>query len=545
VPSRRPQIHPDDQLSLAEFVALWWAADAPAIEDGRVSEDFEKFVDRKQASLRMLRRNRPDFPTPSGSAGRTQLYRLGDLVSWMPNDDRNTKSSSAALAERAAGVSSLWHFRRALDACRGQLGAEPSRRLAVACVLVLDRLGTKPGLQRPPAAVRRLTSAGKDTVNHLHLEAAAIDEQVPQLRGVADLLLNGIPAGTDGVARLVNATYDVVVSGIPAARLVELALDLLPPTPAVGGESTMTANGLVRLMVAAGDPQPGQHVVDLAAGEGSVLLFAAEATGGPTKLSGYEPDPSAWAIAKSRFHLHGLDIDLRIGRSLDGGEAPLKGDLVLVDPPLVTRLDYRRWLSWAVQCIDLGGRAVVALPAVTLETTRKEWNDIGRQKAGIIVKGPNRLRSDHGDALALWVLDDNPGEQILLVDASRLGRQRGALNDIEPEEGTLLRNSVQAWRRDGRIEVAAPLAALAISRDGSGRSESDLFGRGWSAEHGPKGSDSKLADLDKNLEEAQMLTERLVELVNGPLHSHTSEEHRRALKRLLARLEHDLGADSQ
>jgi hypothetical protein len=390
-----------------------------------------------------------------------------------------------------------------------------------------------------------LTSAGDDTVNQLRLEASEIEEQVPQLRGVFDRLVEGIPAGLESAGRLMCATYDVVVSGIPTARLLELTLSQLPSAPAMSGGSTLTASGLVQLMVAAGDPQPGQHILDLAAGEGSLLLCAAEAADGSTRLSGFEPDPTAWAIAKSRFHLRGLDVDLRMAMSLDGGEPPPNGDLVLVDPPLVSRRDYHRWLSLAAQCTELGGSAVVALPAVSLEKSRREWSEIGREHAGIIVKGPNRLRSDHGDALALWVLDDRPRDRILLVDASNLGRQRGALNDIEPEEADMLRHIVRAWRRDGHVEVTTPLPALGISRFDSGQSESDLFGHGWRARGGSIEGDKAIGELNDALGEAKELTERLVELVSGPLLSHTSEEHRRALKRLLVRLGSHLELDAK
>ena len=129
MPSSRPKIHLDDQLSLAEFVKLWWAADVPAIDSG---------------SLRMLRRNWAGFPTPSGSVGRTQLYRLGDLVSWIVRTDGSTDGVSPALEERSVRVSPLWHFRRAVDACRGELDAESSRRLAAA---VLDVMAGRGGQQ--------------------------------------------------------------------------------------------------------------------------------------------------------------------------------------------------------------------------------------------------------------------------------------------------------------------------------------------------------------------------------------------------------------
>ena len=98
---------------------------------------------------------------------------------------------------------------------------------------------------------------------------------------------------------------------------------------------------------------------------------------------------------------------------------------MLVDPPLEGRRTYHRWLSVAAGCMAEGGRAVVALPAVSLDTSRREWREVGSQ-VGIVVRVPSRLRVDLGDALALWVLEAEPGPEVLLIDASRVGRQRGA-----------------------------------------------------------------------------------------------------------------------
>lgn len=589
------EIHLGDELSLAEFVAFWWADEAPATgdDDEDDEDELKGFLDRKQASLRMLRRNRPGFPKPTGSLGRTRLYRLGDLVSWMPRAGTADKSTLAALEERSVKVSPLWHLRRAVDGCRRELEAESARRLAVAAALALHCLGVRPGLQ--PAAARRLTSAGEDTVKEVRLEAQALESRIPEIDGVFEQLLKGIPARPGSASRLVRATSSAILGGIPANRVVDLTLRRLAPAPATGGGTALTASGLSRLIVAAGDPQPGERILDLAAGEGSLLLCASAMAGGPTHLAGMEPDPSAWAIAKSRFHLRGLEVDLALAKSLGGGDRSAKADLVMVDPPFEHRRNYHRWLSLAADYTGPMGRAVVALPGVSLETTRREWRLVGMERAGIVVKAPSRLRSDHGDALALWVLDDRPGDQILLVDVSNLGRQRGALNDIGREEAEELRRSVHAWRRAALVESTPPLVAFTVSRaemgglrsgrdgvgdenrnervsylavgarfgsdDSSDSSEfssesssesslnessnphSDLFERGWLSGGRSAQNDQAVADLNRAVSEAMDLTERLAALVNGPLRSHTSEEHRRALKRLLARLGNHLERD--
>jgi len=563
----RSQIYLDDEVSLAEFVALWWADEAPEAGGVEASENFKKFLDRKQASVRMLRLNRPGFPSTVGSNPRSGLYRLGDLVYWMVGDSGDGTDALDQLEVRLSRVPPLWHLRRAVDACRRQLDAESSRSLAVAAILALHCFGLRPGLERQPPATRRLTSAGHDAIAQLRIGAQAIEKSAPELEGVFERLLDGIPDRVEEAGRLVTAATDAIVSGAQAAGLVELVLGSFAPARTADGGSTLTETGLSRLMIAAGDPRPGAGILDLAAGEGSLLLLcAAEGSGDSAHLAGFEPDPLAWAIAKSRFYLHGLTVDLTLGKSLGGSVHPGRADLVLVDPPLKSRLTFRKWLSLASDCTGPGGRAVVVLPAVTLSKTRREWREFGPERVGIIVKSPNRLRRDLGDALALWVLDDKPEEQILLVDASNLSQRQETLNLVGSHEADSLRHTIRIWRKEGRAEVTAPVVAQAVSRPekdpalsghpvktmmanslSRGADEMDINFINSRSESG----ESEEAELfggnqfaagtsnvvEKAVSEAKELAVRLGVLVNGPLRPYSSEEQRRALSRLVGRLE--------
>ena len=521
----------DDELSLGEFVLLWWALEAPAGED---PEELDNFLDRKQALIRMLRKSRPAFPEPTGASGRTRLYRLGDLEDWMSGE--GVWPASADLGSRLAEVSPLWRLRRAEDACRRGLDAGLVRRLEVALLVAVDVLGAGGGSIRPPAAVRRLLAGGARTVDALRAEAPKLERSVPDLRGVMDGLLDGVPPGVAGSSRLAGAIVDALADAIPPSNLLDIILDRLPSSPAVGGGSPLTPTGLSRLVVSAADPHPGEHILDLAAGEGGLLLTAADRAEGTVELTGYEADPVSWAIAKARFHLRGLAVDLRLERSLDG-EAPLPtADLVLADPPLEGRRTYHRWLSAAADCMGPGGRAVVVLPVVSLDTSRREWHEVG-DRVGIVVRATSRLRTDHGDALALWVLEDRPGPDVLMIDASRLGRQRGQLHEVGVEEADVLRGAVRSWRSDGTAENGMHLRMATSARtelDGAGADSLPV-----------RRSRSRKSDLTlrssqpvlEELVEARKLTERLASLVNGPLSNYTSEEHRRALNRLLVRLD--------
>ena len=115
---------------------LWWADDAPNGDD---PDEFEKFLDRKQALIRMLRKSRPAFPEPTGTSGRARLYRLGDLESWMTGE--GVWPARSDLESRLAMASPLWHLRRAEDACVRDLDAGIVRRLEVAVILTLHCWG--------------------------------------------------------------------------------------------------------------------------------------------------------------------------------------------------------------------------------------------------------------------------------------------------------------------------------------------------------------------------------------------------------------------
>jgi hypothetical protein len=542
MPIAPPSIDVDDQLSLAEFVELWWAHQVPVTD--AESGVLAKFLDRKQAALRMLRRSpqRPGFPEPTGTSGRTRLYRLGDLVSWIASCESNHEAVTVALGDRPQQVPPSWHVRRAVDACAVELDAELARRLAVAVTLALDCQGTESGHGNPVTESLEALSAEHDVLSRLRSESSAIEASHPDLDGVFAHLLSGMPTDVSAAGRLLQATASALSAGLPAARLADATLERLSSAPAVGGGSGLTGTGLVRLMVAAGDPRPGESALDLAAGEGSLLLYVAESAGDNPRLAGFEPDSAKWAIAKGRFHLHRLPVDLHHGMSLDGGETLPTADLVLVDPPLDHRSDYPRWLALAANCCTPTGRAVVCLPRDSRETSNPGWATVGSEFCDVLITVPNRLRTDHGEGMVLWVLDREPKDQVLLVDASNVGHQRGALNEVDAEHESALRLTVREWRRSNTASGSPPIDVVAVARwdmdiDKS-QPSTDITDRGPARSE--VGGDS--GGLEHTIEEAKAMADRLSALVEGPLRPYTSEEHRRALARLSSRLRRYLNA---
>lgn len=528
--TRRVAVDLEDPVSLADFVELWWAEEAPGEDDG----DFAGFLDRKQAALRMLRRNHAGFPEPISSAGRSRLYRLGDLVDWVV-EAVSVEDPEAAVVQRVGAVAPAWHLWRAVEAGERELGALSCRNLVVALVTALGAARRRSKAKKMPAAVERMVATDR-LPTLLGVEAEGFEEGCPALRGVFSRLLEGLPQQVTSGSRLLGAIWLAVQSGTAAA---EVADQILARLDGGNGERkpTLTGDSLVQLLLAAGDPVRGEVVLDPAAGEGNLLLAVGRRLEGSVHLIGYESDPDAWAIAKCRLWLHGIEADLHLGPSLDGVQPLPCADLVLVDPPLQSRRDYHRWLALAEECRRPGGRAVIALPVISAGPRRREWAEVGQHRAGALIKCPARLRSDHGDALVLWVLEHDDSEPVLLVDASSLGHQRGTSTEVNTEEAAALDQSLRSWRGRREVTGGGPIVVSVRSREDIGARGVDFSARGPSAAALSPG-------VDNALRNALALAEELSALVEGPLRNFTAEEHRRALRRLLRRLSGEVRGDA-
>jgi hypothetical protein len=265
--------------------------------------------------------------------------------------------------------------------------------------------------------------------------------------------------------------------------------------------------------------------VDLAAGEAGLLISAARYAEGSVDLTGIEIDPDTWAVGRCRLYLHRLDADFRLGDSLRRSEALVGANLVLVDPPVDRRRDYVRWLAAAASACAGGGRAIVALPALTAQPERREWKEQGIRHCTFLVRCPARLRMDRGVALVLWGLEESPAQDMLLVDASQLGAMRAVLHDIDEGQADSLRLLLDQWQLTGRVDARSPLTAAAFPRAAY---------RGLPAELGRRVQPGR--DIRRAMSDALELAERLGKHLEGDLRPYTAEQHRRAIEGLTARL---------
>jgi hypothetical protein len=136
---------------------------------------------------------------------------------------------------------------------------------------------------------------------------------------------------------------------------------------------------------------------------------------------------------------------------------------------------------------------------------------------------------DRGVALALWGLEQYPGQDMLLVDASQLGAMRAVLHDIDEHQADSLRLLLDQWQQSGQVQARSPLTAASFPRAAYRGLPAELAGR---AKPG--------SSIRRSMSEALELAERLGTHLEGDLRPYTAEQHRRAIEGLTARLKAQL-----
>jgi hypothetical protein len=174
------------------------------------------------------------------------------------------------------------------------------------------------------------------------------------------------------------------------------------------------------------------------------------------------------------------------------------------------------------------GRAAVALPERTLEPGRPEWAHLPSGVLQAVVLGPDRLRTDTGEPIVVWVLSNRRVcDQVLVVDASASARRRGTRNVFEADAVSDVAELLRSWRASGTIPVGA--RARAVREQDIRRRHGDLRPATWIR-------DRTAARTRRASQRALGLATELSGLVNGPLQSETTAEQRRALDRLVKTL---------
>lgn len=507
-----------DQVSLAQFAEFWWAEERPA--GGRDGSGFKGFLGKKQALMRMRSRGGRQFPSHVGTAGRARAYRLGDLIAWGLPNGADDSDKTYELERRAAAVDPLWHLERVQDSACRRIGARETRLLTTAGVGALHALPRSTG---PGGQLEKAFSKGPYAVEELIAADQRIVNREPNFASVIPTLLLEVrdyPGTTD---RLLGCISVLVEAGLDVNRILESTLDRLDPGDGLSFGTARNGPSLDRLMTIAADPHAGQRILDLAAGEGGLLVELARAAGGQAVLTGFEPNPEAWAIAKVRCSVSGVSVDLRCEDCLDRSSVLPPSDVVVANPPYGKRRGYVRWLNLAEGCLTPTGRAVMVMPAVSTEPETSSWKEVGSDRADIVALTPSRMRKDTGRVLGLWVLEAQPRDEILFLDASGMGTQQGTRMELGESELGEFRELIEAWRQ------SQPLPAEdQVHWKRSPRPEAKIHRAELLAE-------SRRVPWEA-LDEALNLTEQLSVLVNGPLGSSMGSQGKGMVVKLKSKL---------
>jgi hypothetical protein len=243
---------------------------------------------------------------------------------------------------------------------------------------------------------------------------------------LAGLLVDPVANLTAPGSRLLPAIAAILGNlrkGESATGMLDGALDGMAAAGARDA-AAWTPHGLAEMMVTLAC-RPGSSVLDPAAGEGELLIWAAGCAGIDAPRFGSDVDAVAWRVARTRLLLRGLGADLQLANSLAADPfADRRVDAVLIDPPLYGDappiLD---WVQYAMEHVAAAGRAVVAMPARA--GPRSALADaLKRRQVEAVVLLSASARSDARGPLAVVLLGAPPErfERVLVLDVRRSSR---------------------------------------------------------------------------------------------------------------------------
>lgn len=197
-----------------------------------------------------------------------------------------------------------------------------------------------------------------------------------------------------------------------------------------------TPRHVIQLLVAAVDPQPGEVVLDPAAGTAGFLIAAHEhRRGAAGAYVGHEVDATVARVARTNLLLHGIGSgQVHHGDSL--AVTTRDADVVLANPPFAGTVAPERvreyesgttrtellFLELTMRRLVPGGRAGVVVPTNVLTATghaptwiRSRLLESNRLRAVVeLPAGVFRPYTDVRTALLLWS-NDAPADDVLLV----------------------------------------------------------------------------------------------------------------------------------
>lgn len=470
------------------------------------------------------RKRHAGFPAPRVQAPAGALFSLEDVERWLIEEEKIEGPIPPARI-----------LRQLAEAARGTMAPPEWSRFLTACLVYLEackRAAQDSDVSIPPhqrwETVRE--SESRSLHNQLIAAASAVEKSTPALQG---LLLTGLDQRPQPDPDRLRALLDTleVAAQDELGGFVDLYEDLVDHSDAAEPFRAEhdTPASLAQLIVELAPP--AETIIDLAAGEGGLLLLAAlhmRALEAP-HLTGFDINEDVHRAARSRFFLYDISVDLRRADVFRVPAADLpKADLVVVDPPFgLSRWGDAEiyqgeqwqfgspspssaefaWSQLALWCLRPGGTAVVVMPAgAAFRGARDAKIRTAMLDAGVIeavIALPSRVFASTAVQPHLWILraDRRPGEPVLMGNASRVGESTRSQTVFSQSDIDNIVGVVAAWRSHRTVEAAPPLFARAVERDEV--VEGDLTPARYDT--GPKVDLVALRDREKELREVVSL----------------------------------------
>lgn len=433
------------------------------------------------------RKRHADFPAPRVQAAAGALFSLDEVERWLIEQEKIDGPIPPARI-----------VRQLADAARGSIPPGDWSRFLTACLVYLEACRRaaegSAEVSVPPHhrwdAIRE--AEARRLQDQLIGAASAIEKSTPTLRGLLLTSLDQVPPPEPerlrGLLDTLRAAADEEWGGY-----VDLFEDLVAREPGdqARGQHT-TPDSIAQLVVELAPP--ADTIVDLACGEGGLLLLAAlhrDVSETPA-LTGYEIDEDVHRAARSRFFLYDVPADLRRADVLrvPADELP-KADLVVMNPPFglskwgdAAIYQAEQWqfgnpspssaeFAWpqlAIWCLRPGGTAIVVMPpSAAFRGARDAAIRSALLDAGVIeavIALPSRVFLSTAIAPHIWILraDRRPDEAVLMVNASRLGEASRSQTLLDQSDIDKVVEVVLTWRNLRTIDAAAPLFARAVER---------------------------------------------------------------------------------
>ena len=364
------------------------------------------------------RARHPDFPMPV-MRGHNAPFELDDVLAWIRRADTPAHLKESLNAE--------WWWGKTVDAVRAVVDlprttgtVSPLRNYLSALVLLRAALvGDVRGVRGSARRWTALVTASDPDVA-LEEEAHRLEDGHAVVRRLLVDPLRGLRIPPSALSEVLRRLEAAGVAGVPSRRLLEVVLEHVSSAVHPRQVVTTTGEELAATVADLAGAAAGDVLYDPCVGEGGLLVACARAAGGEITAFAQELDVDASRIARTRFLLEPVSVE--VGEpgldTLSEDQFPgRRADIAVADPPVVARASLVSWVDHLLDHLVDGGRAVIAIPAYAVarldESRRKPDSDLRDKLGGLAEDGqvasvvmlPHDVRRDVPGPITVWRLE--------------------------------------------------------------------------------------------------------------------------------------------